>query len=92
MIKLGLTQCKIQPCLFFSNNLIIWVHVDDVVVVVVVAGEEDTIVTFKIGLKSHINIKEMDMFILGLEIEQSQGQVKLNQTHDTQQVLIKFKM
>ena len=90
LIKLGFEQCSSDPCLFthFTRNIIIFMHVDDLVLAAKIMKEIDW---FKREFNNAISIKDLGEAskILGIRVtrDRKNRTLRLNQTHYLKDVM-----
>ena len=94
LIKCGFKTSETCPCLFIkkykAEMAIMGIYVDDIVIVGTDAAIEDTMN----ALKAEFKVKDLGLlrYCLGLEITQTQKEIKLNQMGYIKKVLNKFRM
>lgn len=95
-IKLfGFKQCKLDPCVYFSNKddklMILAIHVDDGLIIGESSEEIHSVIKH---LNTNFEVKEMEVgCFLGLEIEQkTDGSIFIHQSIYAKRVLSRFNM
>ena len=90
LIKLGFEQCSSGPCLFthFTRNIIIFMHVDDLVIAAKIMKEIDW---FKREFNNAVSIKDLGEAskILGIRVTRDRKNytLRFNQTHFLKDVI-----
>ena len=86
LLKIGLLQCESDPCVYFQENIIVGIHVDDMLVI----GKCIQIKKFKSLLEEEIKIKDLGPASLILSVRVSRNEdrsVKIDQSQYVSKIL-----
>jgi hypothetical protein len=88
LLEIGLIQSEHDHCIYYSEGLIIGVHVDDMLVI----GETSKIVEFKESIKEIMDIKDLGeaSMILSVRVKYEDGSVIIDQSQYAEEVLSRF--
>ena len=80
LLKYGITQSLADPCLFYSDAIILAIYVDDILVAAPDRGTFDAFLKF---FREHFETKDMGLAhnFLGMVIEQNNDGITLQQRH-----------
>jgi hypothetical protein len=88
---LGLRQCITDNCMFYNQNLLIAVYVDDIVI----TGKISNIDNFKKQVNKMFKVRDLGKlnYILGIKVEYGKdGSMILNQKHYITKIIERFDM
>ena len=88
--KLGLKQCTADNCIFYNQDVLVAVYVDDLVI----TGSISNIAKFKENLGKKFKMRDLGKlnFILGIKIEYSNNRMLINQKHYISKMLEEFNL
>lgn len=92
LIELGFQRSKKDPCLYFTENTYILIHVDDIIIL---SKSKETLNFVKHSLSNKFKMTEFKsdvIHFLGLEISKSGDTVYINQSSLIRKILEKFDM
>jgi hypothetical protein len=86
LLSVGFSRSYAEPCVFWSSNTWIYVHVDDIAIF---SPEPDV---FKEMIRKRFKIKDLGCakHLLGMQVTQLDSQVHLTQTHYIEEILSKY--
>ncbi len=87
LVRQGLTASKYNPCLFFGQNLIVIIYVDDILIY---SKDDDVINSFIMKMHSKdvtLNKEGMVEGYLGVDIQRTNTQIKLTQSGLSKQII-----
>lgn len=90
LLEMGLLQCNFDPCIFIGKGLILGVYVDDLLL----AGTPEAMEKFMKLLTERFKCRDLGLckYILGLEVNQSDGNITISQRGYAQRILERFGM
>jgi hypothetical protein len=86
LLSVGFNRSYAKPCVFWSANTWLYVHVDDIAIF---SSEPEV---FKRLISKQFKIKDLGetKHLLGMKVDQSRTEICLNQTHYIEEKIIKY--